>query len=184
MGSVASLAVETDALILNRTQLARLLGVTVPTIRKAIEEGAPGVESAGGRGKSATVNAALFVQWWVERERTKVAGQKRDATSLARQDQQLDVELKQHRLSVARGEMLERTAVRSAIRYIVTTCANNLRQMPRRFGYRVISIPDMPAAVDALDEIAQEICRDLRAPDAWAGMLELGEAAEGKDAPT
>ena len=154
-----------DPLEVNRGQLATLLGVDSATIRSAIEAGAPGVRARGGRGKGAKIYAPSFVQWWIERERQKITDRQRDGASLARQEQQLDIDLKADKLRRARSETIDRAAAVHVIKGIVTTCAQTIRQ--RRHGHRLVRLPDIVAVIETFDAIAEEQCADLRRPEAW-----------------
>ncbi len=168
-------AAPADPLELNRGQLATLLGVTPATIRAAIEAGAPGVLARGGRGRGAKVHAPTFVRWWIERERQKIGDRQLDATSLARQEQQLDIDLKTDKLRRARAEAIDRTAAVRAISGVLTTCAQAIRNAPRRYGHRLVQLPDMVAAVEQLTAIAEEQCADLRRREAWEWIGALSQ---------
>lgn len=159
-----------------RSQLAALLGVTVPTISTAVDEGAPGVKASGGRGRSAQIDGKLFIPWYLERERVRARAEA-GGKSLNSQERELDIELKREKLMRERREMVPRAAFVSTLRDILARVSVTIEQMPEREAENVIGLRDRASAVAALQLIGDQLRVDLRATDKWmppeAPQLEL-----------
>ncbi|WP_396216330.1 hypothetical protein [Gemmatimonas sp.] len=97
---------------------------------------------------------------------------------LSEREQLADIELKELKLRKERSELVERRAAVSVIRSLHTQLANVLRQGPRRFAHRLVSLPDTAAAVQAASEIAEDQIKDLRLPEAWRAITETAEQSE------
>lgn len=155
-----------DALWFSRTQLARMLGVTLPTISTAIDEGAPGVQKAGGRGKTSKIDATEFIPWYLERERARIraesAGKK--ASEIERD---LDIELKREKLARERKELVPRAAFVHTLRDILARLSVQIDQLPDREADAVIGLRDRASAEAALRLIGDQLRNDLRAPEMW-----------------
>ncbi len=151
---------------LSRTQLAAILGVTVPTIGAAIDEGAPGVLEAGSRGKAGKIDATQFVPWWIERERRR-AREKDSGQSQASIERDLDIEIKREKLLKDRRENLPRAILVNTLRDVAARLRVSIDQMPDREADVVIGIRDREAAVAALRVIADGMKGNLRAPETW-----------------
>jgi phage terminase Nu1 subunit (DNA packaging protein) len=163
-----------NRLRVNAGEMASLLGVTRPTIAKWVDQGAP-CESRGRPGVSAEFDAPKFIAWW----RETVLAQKEDKPEkLSEREQLADIELKELKLRKERSELVERRAAVSVIRSLHTQLANVLRQGPRRFAHRLVSLPDTAAAVQAASEIAEDQIKDLRLPEAWRAITETAEQSE------
>ncbi len=151
---------------LSRTQLAAILGVTVPTIGTAIDEGAPGVLVAGSRGKSGKIDATQFVPWYIEREKRR-AREKGDGQSQAAIERELDIEIKREKLLKDRRENMPRVVLVNTMRDVAARLRVTIDQMPDREADAVIGIKDRASAVAALQMIADGMKGALRSPETW-----------------
>lgn len=155
-----------DGLSYTKTQLAQLLGVSVPTISTAIDEGAPGVTAAGGRGKQAQVDGKQFVPWYLERERARARAEV-GGKSLNSQERELDIDLKREKLMRERKELVPKGAFVATVRDVLARLSVGIDQMPEREAESVIGLRDRGAAVAALQLIGDQLRADLRAPERW-----------------
>lgn len=165
-----------DALLFTRSQLSQLLGVTVPSISNAIDDGAPGVQSAGSRGKGAKIDGTVFIPWYLERERARTrseAGSKK----LSEIDRELDIELKREKLLKERAQMIPRSAFVAVMRDVFTRLKVAIQQMPDREAETILNLKDRQDAASMLRLIGDALEGELRSPDMWlppeAPQLEL-----------
>lgn len=155
-----------DALSFTRTQLAQMLGVTVPSISTAIDEGAPGVRETGGRGKGSKIDGCAFIQWYLERERTR-ARSEAGGKKLSEIERELDIELKREKLMRDRQESVPRTAFVNTVRDVMTRLNIVINQLPEREAETVIGLRDRDMAVEALRLIGDGLKGELRTADMW-----------------
>ena len=155
-----------DVHLQTRTQLAQLLGVTVPTIGAAIDEGAPGVRESGSRGKGAKIDAREFIPWWIERERQKVRAEL-GGKKIHEVEQEIDIEIKRTKLLKERAELLPRVVLANTLRDVTSRLDVDLRQMPEREAESVIGLRTREDAVHALGLIVDGLRAALRVSDKW-----------------
>lgn len=155
-----------DVFLQTRTQLAQLLGVTVPTIGTAIDDGAPGVRESGGRGKGAKIDAREFIPWWIERERQKVRSEL-GGKKIHEIEQELDIEIKRAKLLKDIGQLLPRSVLANTMRDVVSRLDVDLRQTPDREAETVIGLKTRQEAVEALQLIVEGLRGALRVSDKW-----------------
>lgn len=160
----------------SRGQLAQLLGVTVPTIGAAVDDGAPGVEQTGSRGKAAKIDARLFIPWWIERERAKVRAEL-GGKKLHEVEREIDIEIKREKLLKERAETLPRSVLANTIRDVASRLNVDINQMPDRDAELVLGLKTREEAVAALRLIAEGLRANLRVSEKWmppeAPRLEL-----------
>lgn len=160
----------------SRSQLAQMLGVTVPTIGAAIDDGAPGIVQGGSRGKAAKIDSRLFVPWWIERERAKLRAEL-GGKKLHEVERELDIELKREKLLKERAETLPRSVLANTVRDVMARVAVAINQMPEREADLMIGLRTRADAVEALGLVAEGLRADLRVSDKWmppeAPRLEL-----------
>lgn len=149
-----------------RGQLAQLLGVSTPTITSAIDDGAPGVQQVGGRGKASRIDGSAFIPWYCERERAKARAEA-EGKSLSMQEAQLDIELKREKLAKERRENVPRGAFAVVLRDILTRVNIAMDQLPTREADGIIGITDKVRAVETLRMMMDQLRADLRAPEEW-----------------
>ncbi|WP_169307669.1 hypothetical protein [Gemmatimonas aurantiaca] len=146
--------------------MAAILGVTSPTIRAAIDEGAPGVHAQGSRGTKGKIDATQFVPWWIERERSR-AREKDKGQSQAAIERELDIEMKREKLLKEKREALPRAVMVNTLRDVATRLNVTITQMPDREADTIIGLRDRESAREALQLIAESLRGDLRSPEAW-----------------
>ena len=144
-----------------RRVLAYALGVSDPTISNWVDQGAPCIDR-GGRGTSAQFDLQAYIAWW--REHVLAAPPR---GKLSEREQTVDIEMKELKLRQLKAALVPRAAAVRIIDHVMSQCVGTVRQSPRRFAHRVVNLPDIASAVEALTAIAEEQCGDLRVPEAW-----------------
>lgn len=168
-----------EGLTFTRTQMAALLGVTMPTIKTAIDENAPGVEQSGGRGKSAKINGPVFIAWWIERALRKATAEKPKESKPYEREMEVDIALKELKLAKERELVAPVTTVAAEVRNLVANLTGGVRAMPRREAHRVMHLTETVDAVEALTAIGEALLDDIRISERWTD----GEESSGEGAP-
>lgn len=158
----------------NAREMARLLGVSAPTISAWVDQGAP-CAKRGRPGVSSEFDPPKFIAWWKE---NIVLAKADKPEKLHEREQRVDIELKELKLRQQKGELVPRAMAAHVINAVHTQTAALLRQGPRRFGARYVGLADMAAAVQAAAAIAEEQIADLRIPETWRSIAEAVESAE------
>ncbi len=152
----------------NAREMARLLGVSAPTISAWVDQGAP-CEKRGRPGVSSEFDPVKFIAWWKD---TVVLAKAEKPEKLHEREQRVDIELKELKLRQQKAELVPRAIAVHVINSLHTQTAAILRQGPRRFGARFVGLPDMAAAVQVATTIVEEQIADLRLPETWRSIAE------------
>ena len=148
--------------VVNRVQLAALLGVHPDTVTDYAGQGMP-VSTRGGYGREGEYDSVACLDWWrlnAGKQNAKDAAITRQADSRARINEQ--------QLAERRGELVEREAVVLAGKSFVKSLSATVRGIPRRLVQAGIIGRQQEAAAagecrDILDEISKwKTLRDLK----------------------
>lgn len=151
--------------IVNRQQLAVLMGVHTDTVTHWAKEGMP-VKNAGGRGKESEYDAVECLDW----QRQRIGKNAKEAAQTALYTR--NAELAQLKLDRERGELVSRDEVAQAGRAYTAAWRAKVLGLPRRFvQVGLIAKADEPTAMaecrDLLTAIAdwktQEDCEQVAA---------------------
>jgi phage terminase Nu1 subunit (DNA packaging protein) len=144
--------VRTAGLIVNREELAGILGCAPTTVDRYIRAGCPIIEH-GTTSQGHRVNTADVVRWLREREAAAPAG---DSQSDARRRHMAaSAELKELALAEKRGQMIRVDDVATILADELANVRSRLMAMPGRLAPTVAAMSDIFACEKAMtDEVA------------------------------
>ncbi len=131
--------------IVNRSELATILGVSLPTVSAWIREGMP-IESPGRKGVPWQIDTAAVIGWVRQRDVAKVVGDTADVSTAEAEARELRARAALREIELAEKRM-EVVSVEDSVR-IVTDLAVTIRQQMRGIGARVA--PMLVGEEDAL----------------------------------
>lgn len=143
--------------MVNRQQLADLMGRHADTISDFTREGMPVVEK-GGHGKESVYDAVACLSWFRDQQGTnpKDAAQARAANANA--------DLNEQKLRVQRGELISKSAIVLAWQGVVKGWSTRLLSMPRRLvQLGVVSRENEAVVVGVVKELLADIAH-------WRGL--------------
>lgn len=149
----------------NRTQLAEMIGVAMPTVDHWVRIGCP-VAKRGTKGVSYQFNTADVVAWREEQARTAAAGSATDdVKELQRRRLQAQTELAELELAKARSEVAPLRQFERAMADAFAEVRANLRTIPNRVTRMIVGetdearikrllLEEIDQALDALAEVS------------------------------
>ena len=161
----------TEGRIVSRKALAYTLSVSDTAISNWVDQGAPCIDR-GAKGRPSRFDLRAFVAWW--RDQVLLASAPKPVR-LSEREQAVDIETQELKLQRLRAELVPRAEAVRIVDHVMAQCASTIRQAPRRFGHRLVNLPDMAAAVAVLTAIAEEQCNDLRVPDLWQPLSDAAD---------
>lgn len=168
-------------MIVNRAELADVLGRTEATLAAWLEEGMPRL-SGGVRGKSSEYDTADVIRWLVARES--------GANAIGDDGQVINFDAERARLTkeqadkvamandLARGRLVDAERVAGLWANTLTNCKTRLLSIPTKAAPLVLGCKTMPQARDVIERFVVEALNDLVSADP---TVDRG-GAEGADA--
>ena len=167
------MAVKGRGQLVNKTELAAILGITTPTVDSWVRDGCP-IEKKGSHGVPAVFNTAAVMKWLQLRAREEATGETvADERELKRRKLLAETEKAELELAIAKGDVApirEFERVSAAQDAAVRT---NMRNVPRRAVLQLLGCTD---EAEFITKLMAEI--DLALVTAADTELEPDEDAE------
>lgn len=154
--------------IVDRLQLADLMGVHPDTVTDFTRKGMP-VVSAGGHGVRSEYDAVVCLAWW-RRGQGKNAKENAQTRAL-----EASAKINEMKLKVARGELVSRRDVIRANQAIVKGWATQVMLIPRRAIQTGIVTREMEGPLTAL---CRDICTEIHRWKSVKDAERAGKASE------
>ena len=160
----------------NRTQMAELIGVAMPTLDHWVRIGCP-VMQRGSKGVAWQFNTADVIAWREEKARADaVGGQTSDVEELKRRRLQAQTEQAELELAKARGEVAPVRQFERAIEVAFAEVRANLRTISSRVPRMIVGETDEARIKRVLtEEIDQALVALSEISLADEGDLDIGE---------
>ncbi|MAE21826.1 MAG: hypothetical protein CMK92_05285 [Pseudomonas sp.] len=158
-------------MVVNQTQLAEILGVSYPTVRRYVKNGMPYLEKgAAGAGQSYEFDAGECVQWLIkfklDEQTTQSQPDDQDpnantAKELQRRKLQAETEIVEIELAKKKGLVVLIEDAVACISDSVATVRAQLLNLPRRAAPLVVGETDEGTVKDTLEHEVDEILQEL-----------------------
>lgn len=147
----------------NRTALADIFGVALPTVDGWIRNGCPCI-SRGGRGKQWEFDTASVADWLREKAVTDATGETQaDERELTRRAKKASTELAELELAKAKGEVAPLDQVERAIAKAFAEVRAGMRNLPQRTVSMLIGETDERRFKQVMMAEIDEVLKSLSA---------------------
>lgn len=169
-------------MIVNRSQLAEILGVSEPTVDARLARGMP-IKTKGKKGQPAEYETADVLEWHVRHQITRENPRgnfdesfedpaKNSARELQRRKLQAETEMAEIELARKKGLVVLVEDVVSEFASAVANLRAQILNLPRRAAPLIVGETDVDNVKDTLDREVNELLQELH-NDATRGAEEL-----------
>lgn len=136
------MAVKPRGQLVNKTELAGILGVTTPTVDSWVRDGCP-IEKKGSHGVASVFNTAAVIKWFETRARQEAAGKTAAGEQeLKRRKLSAETELAELELAKARGDVAPIAEFERSQAILMAAIRTNMRNVPRRAVLQLLGCTD------------------------------------------
>lgn len=145
----------------NKQELARLQGVSLPTVTKWIADDCP-VEQEGGRGKDYVFDNAKVTAWRIEREAKRKLAQAEDESegSAKARKMRAEADIAEMKAEEKRGSLVSKEAVVEAMADEIARARARLLSLPVRAAPLVVGMTEIKAR-ELMDDLVREALDEL-----------------------
>lgn len=169
-------------MIVNRKDLAAILGVTPPTIDARITKGLP-VQSRGTQGQDARFDTVEVIRWTIEKavaEATQGTSQKDDSKELIRRKLQAETEIAELKLAKEKAEVVFIEDALRSISDAVAVLRQRILTLPRRVSPLVVGETDEEIVKEMVEREVVDILTELTR-NAFNNSESLPDETSGDD---
>lgn len=166
--------------IVNRADMAAIIGVVPNTITEWVRRGCPVLER-GSHGREYQFDTAAVIQWRMDCLQSEMMEREGAAPDFDRdraRKMQADADLAEIERDLARGKVIERREVLAAVTSEYATVRTRLGSLPGLIAPRVD--PDRAVEIQGvIAGIVDDVLLELSADAKWPSEDELEDSAEG-----
>lgn len=173
-------------LLVNKTELARILGISTKTVSRYQTEGLPFT----GKGQSARFDVTACVQWYAQKQ-AQIAMSQVDIGKVSLSEEEVKVrkllaeaQMKELELAQMRGELVLVEDAEKEITRHLTQLRGKVTAIPGVWGAKVLGLKDIHEAVDILSDLVDRLMHELANDEEGDGLDEEDSEADVDESAT